>query len=384
MNTRAHHLYTLTLLILGLTGLPARAQLIHDHTLLGRYINKFVNDTTSPAKPRFLLYPTATFAPETSLEIGVSSLYLYHARGDYKNNRLSEINAFTFVTLRGQYGLNIDNALYGHRDNWLFIGRTRVQQFPLLYWGIGRDAAPNDPATVDAFSVQIRQRALKGIGKNLFLGPQFDFQSLGRVSFKQGEGRTFDMPTAANGSANLGLGASFVYDSRKNPLNPRQGFFGEIAHLEYSPFWGSTYRFQNTNFDLRYYHRVKKSQVIAWQGFGQFMGGTVPFNQLALLGNEIIMRGYYPGRFRDRAYVATQVEYRFLPFPFSKRFGGALFASLGTVGSTPAQLDMRKLLPAGGAGIRYYLFPKKDIFLRFDVGFTREGPGFYVFTGEAF
>lgn len=362
----------------------AHAQLIHDHTLLGKYLAKFTKDTTAPEKPRFLFYPTATYAPETSLELGISTLYLYHARGDYQRNRLSEINAFTFVTLRGQYGLNIDNALYGHRDRWLFIGRARVQQFPLLYYGIGKNASENDPATVDAFSVQIRQRALKGIAKNLFLGPQLDFQSLSNVTFKEKEARPFERPTGAGGSSNLGLGVGLVYDSRQNALNARRGFFGELAYLNYNPAWGSTYRFRQTNVDLRYYRPVGKSQVLAWQGLGQFMSGTVPFNQLALLGSETIMRGYYPGRFRDRAYVTTQVEYRFLPLPFSKRFGAAFFASVGTVAPTARQLDLSRVLPAGGAGVRYFLFPKKDIFLRFDVGFTREGPGFYIFTGESF
>jgi hypothetical protein len=30
------------------------------------------------------------------------------------------------------------------------------------------------------------------------------------------------------------------------------------------------------------------------------------------------------------------------------------------------------------------MFPKKDIFSRFDVAFTREGSGIYIFIGEAF
>ena len=389
MDTKIYRLHFLKItILLVLVSLlqagNAQAQLIKSYTLLGRYVAKFTNDTTDPGKPRFLLYPTATYAPETSLELGISSLFLYNARGDYKNNRLSEINAFTFFTVRGQYGINIDNALYSHRDRWLFIGRARLQRFPLLYYGIGPNAKPDDPATVDAFSIQIRQRVLKGIAKNLFVGPQIDYQTLSRVNFRQSENNPVTMPIGATGSTNLGLGAGIIYDSRENTLNPRQGFFGELAYLDYNPAWGSTFRFQSSNVDLRYYRPIGKTQVLAWQGFGQFMSGTVPFNQLALLGNETIMRGYYPGRFRDRAYVATQLEYRFLPFPFSKRLGAAAFVAVGTVAPTLSQLDFSKLLPAGGAGVRYFLFPKKDIFLRFDVGFTREGTGFYVFTGESF
>ena len=41
-------------------------------------------------------------------------------------------------------------------------------------------------------------------------------------------------------------------------------------------------------------------------------------------------------------------------------------------------------LPAGGAGIRYLLFPEKDIYTRVDVAFTQEGNGIYIFIGEAF
>lgn len=96
------------------------------------------------------------------------------------------------------------------------------------------------------------------------------------------------------------------------------------------------------------------------------------------------MRGYYPGRYRDKLYMATQLEYRWLPFPFSKRFGAAVFASVGTVAPAARDIQLGNLLPAGGAGVRYLLFKKKDVFLRADVGFTREGMGFYILTGEAF
>ena len=43
------------------------------------------------------------------------------------------------------------------------------------------------------------------------------------------------------------------------------------------------------------------------------------------------MCGYSTGRYRDKAYLASQVEYRWLPFPFSKRFGGVAFLAAGAV-----------------------------------------------------
>lgn len=91
-----------------------------------RYINGLINDTSDVAQPRFLFYPTLAYAPETSWEIGLSSLYVFYANRD-TTNRLSEINGFTFVTLEGQYGLWFDHAIYTDKEDWFFFGKLRFQ-----------------------------------------------------------------------------------------------------------------------------------------------------------------------------------------------------------------------------------------------------------------
>jgi hypothetical protein len=98
----------------------------------------------------------------------------------------------------------------------------------------------------------------------------------------------------------------------------------------------------------------------------------------------MIMRGFYTGRYRDKNMLAFQTEHRWLPFKFSKRIGGTVFAAAAVVAPQVNEFSWKHIRPSGGVGLRYLLFPKKDIFLRLDVGFTKEGPGFYLFTGEAF
>ncbi len=348
-----------------------------------RTASRFSGDSLSPEKPRFLIYPTLAYSPETSIEIGFSSLLLYHARNNAEQNRLSEVQAFTFITLRGQYGLWFDHALYGDQDKWFFLGRLRFQRFPLLYFGIGPDTDGNDPAVIDASYALIRERVLHKITKDFFGGIEFDYQNLHRVAFEQPDANPYDLPRGSRGSANLGIGTGLVYDNRHNVLNVRRGFFSELAYLNYNKRWGSAFNFHYFTFDSRFYRPFGK-QVLALQLAGNFTAGNVPFNQLALVGGETIMRGYYLGRYRDRSYLATQAEYRWLPFPFSRRFGGVVFGAVGTVAPSPRDFRLRNLLPTGGVGVRYLLFAKKDIFLRFDVGATPEGFGFYIFTGEAF
>jgi hypothetical protein len=353
--------------------------------LFKRYVNSLINDTSDIRRPQFLIYPTVAYAPETSWEFGLSSVFVFYANRD-TTNRLSEINAFTFITLEQQYGLWFDHALYSQDNNWFGLGRLRFQSFPLLYFGIGSDSPAEHVAQVNANLVQIKERVLRKISKGFYGGLEVDYQNMSSVQFIPTSGEFTNYPTGSNGSSNLGIGAGVLYDTRHNILNVRDGFFSEFAFLHYDRSFGSEFTFTSLISDTRVYRPINTRDVLAFQLFGQFNIGTTPFNQLAMLGGESMMRGYYTGRYRDQNQVSMQAEYRFLPLPlpFTKRFGAALFAGAGTVFKDRHDVKLKNFVWSAGGGLRFLLFPKKDIFTRFDVGFTEEGTGFYIFIGEAF
>nr|WP_229598252.1 BamA/TamA family outer membrane protein [Runella aurantiaca] len=369
------------LFLMSFFGLTA--PLLGQDSRFKSFIKKTISDTTAPGKPSYRFYPTLAYAPETSFEFGVSSLLLFQAKNDTLN-RLSEVQAFGFVTMKGQYGLWVDNAIYGDQDNWFLLGRMRFQKFPLLYYGIGPSPSAKEPALIDANYLLFRQRVLRKIIPNLFIGPEIDYQQLYNTAFKQPKDHLYEKPLGTNGTINVGLGAALVYDNRHNVLNVRKGFFGELSFLKYHPRIGSEYTFHGVNLDVRSYHPTSPRNVLAWQVSGNFYGGNIPFNQLALMGGEMIMRGYYSGRYRDKNMIAAQVEHRWLPFGFSKRFGAAAFAGAAVVAPKISEFSTQYIRPTAGVGLRYLLFPRRDIYLRLDVGFSEDGPNFYLFTGEAF
>ncbi|TDS17301.1 BamA/TamA family outer membrane protein [Sphingobacterium paludis] len=372
------------LFLYGILGLSTAKAQGFKNGWVGRYVNSIINDTTSAEKSTLTVYPTFASAPETGVELGASILKLFYAKGDTLN-RLSEMQAFTFFTFKGQYGIVLDNAIYGDQDKWFFLGETKIQKFPLSYYGIGPNTAGDHPAVVDAFQVLFKQRVLRRIKKNLFVGPELDYQLLSGVNFEQPEeGSPYPIPVGGDGTQNLGFGLGLVYDNRHNVLNVREGLFAELAYLKTFSGFVSDYSFGTVNMEVRSFHKIAKNNVLAWQVKGQFLHGEVPFNQLTMLGGDRLMRGYYLGRYRDRNLIAVQAEYRMLPFGFSKRLGASVFASAGAVSPTLGGFQMRNVRVAGGVGLRYLLFPKKDIYIRFDVGFTREGANFYIFNGEAF
>ncbi|MBX3241109.1 MAG: BamA/TamA family outer membrane protein [Chitinophagaceae bacterium] len=362
------------------TEVPAPAK---ESSWAKKLLYKMVIDTSDVEKKSFRIYPTIAYAPETSFEFGFSSLYLFRAKDD-PTNRLSEISAFTFITLEKQYGFWADNAIYLDKDKWFFLGRTRLQHFPLLYYGIGPHANGKDPAVVDANYILLRQRALRKLIPNLFIGPEIDYQLLAKPTFRQPDNHTYPLPEGATGTSNWAMGVALVYDDRHNVLNVRKGLFAELSFLKYSRSLGSNFSFHNIYTDVRSYHPVGKRDVWAWQVTGNFLRGDIPFNQLSMMGGDMMMRGYYQGRYRDKHMIAAQTEYRLLPFAFSSRVGGSLFTSAAVVAPRIGSFALKDIRFAAGGGLRYLLFPKKDIYLRFDVGFTREGPGFYIMTGEAF
>lgn len=349
-----------------------------------RYVNSIINDTTAAEKATFTIYPTFAYSPETKLELGLSAMKLFYAKGDTLN-RLSELQAFSFVTFKAQYGIRLENAIYGDKDNWFFLGETKVQKFPLSYFGIGPETQGKNPSVVDAFQVSINQRILRKITTNYFIGPDVEYQLLTGVDFRQPTvGVPYAIPLGGEGTQNLGLGLSFVYDNRHNVLNVRKGRFAEVSYLNSNKSFISDYSFGILNLEMRSFHPIKTNHVLAWQVKGQFINGDVPFQQMALLGGERLMRGYYLGRFRDKNVMAAQAEYRILPFKFSKRLGAAAFVSAGAVAPNAGDFRFRNIKMAGGLGLRYLLFPKKDIYLRFDMGFTNEGSNLYIANGEAF
>lgn len=178
---------------------------LNAQNIFKKYFNNLVNNKSDLAQPQLLVYPTLAYAPETTWEIGFSSLYVYYAKRD-TTNRLSEINGFTFFTLENQYGLWFDHAIYTDQDRWFLLGKLRFQSFPLYYHGIGTNTPENYTARVDANQILIKERVLRKLKKNLFLGLELDYQSLYALDFVLAESNinNFEFPLGSNGSNNMG------------------------------------------------------------------------------------------------------------------------------------------------------------------------------------
>ena len=367
--------------LLLLTVLPASAQEEEKSGLLRRYLNHILAEGADPAAPKWIHYPVVAYSPETSWEIGVSSLLVYSANRDL-SNRLSELKAFTFYTLENQYGLWLDHTVYTDQNEWFIYGRARYQSFPLYYYGIGRNAPSEVQSVIDGEYILLRERLLRQTWPSLYVGLELYYQALNRIDYVDSAPGFTRPAVGTDGSRNLGIGLGVLYDDIHNAMNPREGLYSEWAFLRYGA--GSDFDFTSYIIDNRIYRPIRENTVLAAQVYGQFTKGEAPFNMLSQMGWESLMRGYYLGRYRDQNLLAAQVEYRILPFSFSKRIGASAFLAAGQVYGDDHPFSWQQFLPTGGAGLRFLIFPEKDIYTRLDVAYTREGRGVYFFIGEAF
>lgn len=351
--------------------------------MLRSYFDNVLGASADSSAAKWINYPTLAYSPETSWEIGVSSLYVYSAKRDL-HNRLSEIKSFAFVTLENQYGFWLDHALYTDQNKWFLYGRARYQSFPLFYYGIGRDSPAEVQSVIDGDYLLIRERVLRETLPSLYVGLEFDYQKLSRIQFVSAAPDFIPPSLGSEGSRNLGVGLGVLYDNIHNALNPREGLYSEWAFLRYTKGFASDFDFTTFLVDNRIYRSLSENTVLAAQVYGQFTAGEAPFNMLSLMGGESLMRGYYLGRYRDRNVLGAQIEYRILPFSFSERLGASVFMATGQVFGEDRSLSWQDFLPTGGAGLRFLIFPDKDIYTRLDFAFTQEGNGVYFYIGEAF
>jgi outer membrane protein assembly factor BamA len=177
------------------------------------------------------------------------------------------------------------------------------------------------------------------------------------------------------------LGLVTNWDSRDNTFAAYSGSFYQVTLLFNQRVFGSDYNYSDVQLDFRNFFEVAPGHIVALQAGGEFMGGDVPFQNLARFGGQNVMRGYFAGRYRDKHMAGIQAEYR---FPVWWRFGLAGFAGAAQVADRISHLGLRRFWFAGGAGIRFAWNPEERVNLRLDYGIGNNSDGIYITVTEAF
>ena len=341
------------------------------------------NDTTSVKKEKKLKIiplPALFYTPETRLGYGALTSGVFNL-GDKATTRNSNVQLLAAYTLNDQIILQSKHNIFTPNENLIFNGELSYYDFPILYYGIGNDTKKDFEEDLQYQVVEFRERVLKQVKPHLFVGLQYRFTNLYDLSYEP-EFLLLDKPFLEAGvGKSSGLGFAVAYDNRDNVLNATKGVFLNFSSFYYQEAFGSDFTYNRYTLDLRHFWSINDKSVLASQIYGEFNTSRTPFREMAQLGGDMIMRGYYNGRYRDNQQMAIQSEYRRQILSW---LGVTAFSAFGDVSEDFASFDVGDFKWTAGAGLRFMVNKSDRLNIRVDYGFGENTSGFYFAFAEAF
>jgi len=336
-------------------------------------------------KSNYVIAPLIAYKPVTSWQFGVGVKYLYRPKAyDTSDTRKSFVAAAVIYTLNNQLLFNPYFVHFFNHEKYMLDGYYGIKKFPQNYYGIGNTSDKINQETVALNEIRIEQLGFKKIKGNLFAGIGLRVIGATNVVQKANGLLLQEKPAGWDGYWSFGPSLNVRLDDRDNILNAYRGQYIDVRleFMNQSQITNGAYT--QLKFDARKYITpfFNKKKVLAGQFLLQSgLNGDIPFSEMAFVGSETLMRGYYDKRYIDRHFIGGQVEYRH-PLPYN--FGFVTFAGLGDVSNNLNNLQLSNLKYSLGAGLRYKIIPKEDINIRLDFGIGKESNTFYLSIAEAF
>jgi Omp85 superfamily domain len=317
--------------------------------------------------------------------------YIFHPNRNDMVSPPSMLAAVGMVATRGTWAAGGGGQLYLHQDMY------RVTAFG-GHGSVGYDIFGVGQAGGDAGKAYpIRQGGTLALGEvlfrvvdHLYIGPRINYRNLSANS----DNGSQELPEGVNPEdlgvqfSELGGGLKVEHDTRDDVFYPTTGhtmeLLGDVFHSTREASLllpENKLNFQNYKPSYNHYLPLTKKQMLAFRGMMCMVAGSPPFFELCQFGAMSDIRGYQPGRYRDRDMFAAQAEYRAI---LSKRWGYTAFAGVGEVAHTFGEFNFENLLPGGGAGIRFNLDKKRRVNLRGDLAYGKNGFAWNFAVGEAF
>lgn len=348
---------------------------------LSRWWNSLVHgnvDRTREKKVDMSFIVAPCYTREGSFGVGGAATALYRLDRNDMTMQPSDFSLSGSATIKGFYSIAAkgNNHFKGNKARLTY--RLSFQHRNLEFWGISRAACGINP--ISEYTKQLiswETDYVYKLTKDFHIGAAFNI--------KYTKASAMTSPDYLEGQKSSyffsGIGISLQYDTRDFILNPKRGVYVMLREVVYPEFSGSHDRtiFGTTAmFDV--YQLLWKGSVLAFDLYGQFYNGDVPWTLREELGSGTSrMRGYYAGRYIDNNQISAQLELR---QHFSGRVGGVVWAGGGTVFPSIAALTFKSILPNYGLGLRIEF--KHNVNIRIDYGFGKDTGGFVFQFAEAF
>lgn len=332
-------------------------------------------------KTNIILLPIIYYTPETKLAFGAGGVVNFRLGRNKEETRPSSFWILGVYTLNKQFQLQLRPEIYLPKNEGIVYLGLRYERFPQKFFGVGSNPAEPAGEFYTPQTLGLRIVLKKKVLGAFYAGFQYAVdKTIIEDVLAGGLLAPGDIP-GSRGGIGSGFGFNLNWDNRDNVLFPRRGQYFSMAADVYGELFGSDFNYTSLSLDLRSYFPFFQGHVLAFQAFFLSRGGTPPFYELAMLGGDSVMRGYYRGKYRDKTLVTVQTEYR---MPVWWRFGIAAFAGLGEVCPGLSHFSFGEVKYSYGAGLRFKLDKREGTNVRVDFAWGKDSHGFYLTVQEAF
>lgn len=327
------------------------------------------------------ILPGPFYSPEMGFGIGAAAIGLYKPSNAEENTQLSTLSIKGFATVKGAYGITVENNTFFADDSYRFLVDMALINMPTEYWGVGYDKAVNS-ANEESYTrkeLLLQPKFMFRVSPNIYAGGGWSMQYDDATNLERGANSALATDPDGPHVLSSGVSAHFSYDTRDFIPNPYSGEALLVNTVLYRRSLGSDTNFENLEITADKYFRMRERDVLAFDFYANINWGDVPWDMMATLGNNNRMRGYFWGQYRDKVMASAQVEYR---WHIIGRQGMVFWVGTGAIASNPGALTSAHWLPNAGVGYRFEFKPRVNV--RFDFGVGTRTRGVYFQINEAF
>lgn len=327
----------------------------------------------------FAVFPAASYSGQTGLAVGVMPMLQLRKRNP---ERPTTITPSCLISTNKMFEVQcVADVYWGEKSSV----STKAEFFflPDKFYGIGNQDKKGAVVDFDFHRYMLTSDLEIGTRGNVWkLGFSVDLSYHNFTAFAGDTALASEELRKAEKWSN-GVGPMVCYDTRNDVVNPSNGWYVKVKSLGYLKALGSRDNYASLIFDGRYYVALSDEIVLANQLYWSGVWGDAPFHKLSTCGGTRLGRAIpHSFKYVDKFAWLVQSEVR---MPVFWRIGATAFAAVGNVSHHVSKDVFDDAHFMAGAGLRFKVFPKQGLNVRFDVGFDSRGENAIYFNiREAF
>ncbi|TWJ01614.1 surface antigen-like protein [Mucilaginibacter frigoritolerans] len=359
-------------------------------------VERFFDKNSSPNKKEaaqkasFSVVPYGGYTLSTGLTIDITGNVGFYTGSDHHEN-FSVIAADLGYDSESQKTFLTRSEIWLPGNNYKLVSDLRWEKYPTDTYGLGTFTTFATDNPIDFYYLRVYETVLRKLGNDYYAGIGYNLDNHYNITQEGNQNGTvsdFTKYGQTRESTSSGINLDFLFDSRKNQLNPLVGSYLSVIYRQNLTVLGSNANWEELQLDARKYIRLSPSSnnVLALWGMAAFTTGNVPYLDLPSTGGDMYNnsgRGYAVGRFRGRDMLYMEGEYRF-GITRNGLLGAVIFANAESFTEYPSN-TFQKIAPATGTGLRLKLNKYSNTNICIDYGVGVGGShGFFVNLGELF